>query len=162
MDLANLWDWAGVSFGRQETFILSLSIKSLVQKRQLKSARLWGKIQGIKGNYIVVEGELKDGSNDEEAAVEPFIPEIAIDGDKKLESGDEVSKIESKKDKKFAPLQKENRIGVNKYIYYVCKQIGGAWTRLPDVLPERLQESRKIRKYMTGDLDAKVVIINHR
>jgi radial spoke head protein 4A len=168
MDLASLWDWAGVSFGKQETFILFLSIKSLVEKRQLKSVRLWGKIQGIKNNYIIAEGELQDGVNDEEDIAANAVPFIAIDVDeivKKPELGDEVLKNEKEvspesklapKAKKFAPLSKESRIGANKYIYYVCKYIGGPWTRLPDVLPERLQESRKIRKYMTGELDTKV------
>jgi radial spoke head protein 4A len=33
---------------------------------------------------------------------------------------------------------------------------GGPWSRLPDVIPEKLQLSRKIRKLFTGDLSHKI------
>ncbi|KAI9351233.1 radial spokehead-like protein-domain-containing protein [Obelidium mucronatum] len=66
MDLSNLWEWAGVSFGREETFMLFLSLRKLVAEKPLKSVRLWGKIHGLNSSYIITEGELKDGANDEE------------------------------------------------------------------------------------------------
>jgi radial spoke head protein 4A len=151
LDLANLWEWAGVSFGKEETFLLFLSIKKLVETKQLKSVRLWGKIYGCDQNYIIAEGELKDGAQDEDDAIaNPPQPEKS---EKKEEKN---TKVNLPKPKVFAPLSKETRSGVNKYVYYCTNSVGGAWTRLPDVIPERLQESRKIHKYFTGHLDHQV------
>ncbi|KAJ3302502.1 Radial spoke head protein 4 A [Kappamyces sp. JEL0829] len=164
MDLANLWEWAGVSFGKEDTFLLFLSIKKLVDAKQLKSVRLWGKIYGRDANYIVAEGELKEGVEDVEDAVvnavepEPLSESQKAKDEKKVEEAKEAtaSNIPVPEIKRFAPLAKEARTGVNKYIYYVCHTVGGPWVRLPDVIPERLQESRKIRKYFTGHLNAKI------
>jgi radial spoke head protein 4A len=154
MDLASLWEWAGVSFGKEDTFLLCLSIKKLVEKQQLKSVRLWGKIYGRKANYIVAEAELKEGVEDvDEAAANSLEPVENLDTSFNTPLD---SKTPTPKVKKFAPLAKENRSGLNKYIYYACHYVGGSWIRLPDVIPERLQESRKIRKYFTGVLDTKV------
>jgi len=35
--------------------------------------------------------------------------------------------------------------------------VGGPWYKLADVIPEKLQISRKIRKYFTGDLNHEVI-----
>ena len=156
MDLASLWEWAGVSFGKEETFVLFLAIKRLVDEKQLKSVRLWGKVFGRDANYTVVEAELKDGTDDvdefesEEVVADPAVTRESV-ATPPLQKGPVVVKP-----KQYSPLTKENRSGANKYIYFVCNTIGGAWTRLPDVSPVRLQESRLIRKYLTGKLDAKV------
>jgi radial spoke head protein 4A len=152
MDLAVLWEWAGVSLGREETYLMFLSIKKLVEQKQLKSVRLWGKILGRDANYIIAEAELKEGVEDTEDAIVNAVP--AVDGANKKDEVQEGPKLA--KPKQFSPLSKELRIGVNKYVYYACHYIGGPWKRLPDVVPERLQEARKIRKYFTGNLDAKV------
>lgn len=108
VDLARLWEWAGVSFGSESTFLLMLSIKKLVEERQLKSVRLWGKINGLKSNYIIVEGELKDGiADDEDALVN------------KAANASDTETDETKK-KSLKPLSREVRSGTNKYIYYTC------------------------------------------
>ena len=155
MDLASLWDWAGVSFGKEDTFLLFLSVKKLVAKKELKSVRLWGKIYGTNANYNIAEAELKEGVEDAEDAVanatEPIEPaNLSI-------SASIDAKVPTAKVKKFAPLTREARSGLNKYIYYTCQYVGGPWIRLPDVIPERLQESRKIKKYLTGNLETKVI-----
>jgi radial spoke head protein 4/6 len=150
MDLANLWEWAGVSFGKEETFLLFLSIKKLVEQKQLKSIRFWGKIFGREKNYIITEAELKEGSDDPEEAIVNAVPkleEVKVE----VQEGPKLPKP-----KAFSRLSREQRSGVNKYVYYVCNYIGGQWTRLPDVVPERLQEARKIRKYFTGNLNSQV------
>jgi len=36
--------------------------------------------------------------------------------------------------------------------------VGGPWYKLADVIPEKLQLSRKIRKYFTGDLNREVIL----
>jgi radial spoke head protein 4A len=66
LDLAHLWEWAGVSFGKEETFKVFLSLKRLVELKPLKSVRLWGKILGLQGSYIIAEGELREGAVDED------------------------------------------------------------------------------------------------
>ncbi|RKP20358.1 hypothetical protein ROZALSC1DRAFT_21457 [Rozella allomycis CSF55] len=58
LEIARLFEWAGVSFGQEETFKLILSLKQLAQEKQLKSVRLFGKIFGLKSNYYVIESEL--------------------------------------------------------------------------------------------------------
>ncbi|KAJ3270098.1 Radial spoke head protein 4 A [Terramyces sp. JEL0728] len=157
MDLASLWEWAGVSFGNEDTFLLFLAIKNLVEVKQLKSVRLWGKVFGTHENYTVVEAELKEGvADDEDAIVNAEDVEEKDDGAVPAPKDDDDS-APVPKTKQMAPLGKELRAGVNKYIYYVCTSVGGQWTRLPDVVPERLQEARRIRKYFTGSLKHKIV-----
>eukprot|EP01029_Cantina_marsupialis_P028752 TRINITY_DN777967_c0_g1_i1.p1 TRINITY_DN777967_c0_g1~~TRINITY_DN777967_c0_g1_i1.p1 ORF type:complete len:423 (+),score=160.52 TRINITY_DN777967_c0_g1_i1:156-1424(+) len=46
--------------------------------------------------------------------------------------------------------------GSNILCYYVCTKIGGEWTLLPDVTPEQIVIARKLRRFMTGDLEAPV------
>jgi radial spoke head protein 4A len=165
MDLANLWDWAGISFGKEDTFLLFLSIKKLVEAKQLKSVRVWGKIYGTRKNYIIAEGELKEGVEDVEEAAANVVETLEVLSDPtkpKDDVKDEVkenvgAKVPVPEVKKFAPLPKEARAGTNKYIYYACNHVEGPWFRLPDVIPERLQEARKIRKYCTGYLNGKVL-----
>lgn len=113
IDLARLWEWAGVSFGNEATFLLFLSIKKLVEERQLKSARLWGKINGLKSNYIIVEGELKEGMVDDEDAV--------VNKTQKTDNVDaEGKEKDASKSKGPRPLSREVKSGANKYVYYTC------------------------------------------
>jgi radial spoke head protein 4A len=109
LDLSRIWEWAGVTFGQETTFLLMLAIKKLVEEKSLKSARLWGKIIGLKANYIIVEGELKEGIADEEDAL--------INKPQKPAEKDESK---SKKTKPAKQLTRESKSGTNKYIYFVC------------------------------------------
>ncbi|KAJ3298750.1 Radial spoke head protein 4 A [Borealophlyctis nickersoniae] len=174
MDLANLWEWAGVSFGKEETFMIFLAMKKLSEEKPLKSVRLWGKIAGQKANYIIVEGEIREGAIDEDDAIanssgsenanaeEEAPPEgqgegAPGEGEAVAPPVDDEAGLPKPKVKTTPPLPKEVRVGVNKYVYYVCNYAGGEWTRLPDVIPEKLQACRRIRKYFTGDLNTKIV-----
>lgn len=47
--------------------------------------------------------------------------------------------------------------GVNKHVYYVCKEPGLPWVKLPSVSPAQITVARQIRKFFTGRLDAPVV-----
>lgn len=47
--------------------------------------------------------------------------------------------------------------GANKCVYYVCKEPGFSWTKLPSVSPAHITAARQIRKYFTGRLDAPIV-----
>lgn len=46
--------------------------------------------------------------------------------------------------------------GVNRKSYFVCNILGEEWRELPNVTPQQLAVSRKITKYFTGDLNAKI------
>ncbi|XP_055009176.1 radial spoke head protein 6 homolog A [Boleophthalmus pectinirostris] len=46
--------------------------------------------------------------------------------------------------------------GTNKYVYYVCKEPGFPWTRLPAVTPAQITAARLIKKFFTGRLDAPI------
>ncbi|KAJ3060048.1 Radial spoke head protein 4 A [Podochytrium sp. JEL0797] len=173
MDLSNLWEWAGVSFGREETFMLFLSLRKLVTEKPIKSVRLWGKVHGLHGSYIITEGELKDGITDEEGNAangiidpdavgaegdaEGAAAAAAAEGEGGEEKKDEDAGGPKVKTRVIPPLPKEVRVGVNKYVYYVCSYPGAPWTRLPDVIPEKLQISRQIRKHFTGNLTQPII-----
>lgn len=47
--------------------------------------------------------------------------------------------------------------GANRCVYYVCKEPGFTWTKLPSVSPAQITAARQIRKYFTGRLDAPIV-----
>lgn len=46
--------------------------------------------------------------------------------------------------------------GANKFLYYVCKEPGLPWIKLPSVTPAQIDVSRQIRKLFTGRLEAPV------
>lgn len=60
LDEANYLEWAGVGLGREETFRIHLALKHLAAKFPARGVRLWGKILGTEGDYIVAEGQLDD------------------------------------------------------------------------------------------------------
>lgn len=49
------------------------------------------------------------------------------------------------------------RTGANKFVYYVCKEPGLPWIKLPPVSPAQITAARQIQKFLTGRLDAPVV-----
>ncbi|KAG5178667.1 putative flagellar radial spoke protein 4 [Tribonema minus] len=50
----------------------------------------------------------------------------------------------------------EGTVGANRYTYWVSTGAGAPWTQLPPVTPAQIVAARKIRRYLTGDLDAAV------
>jgi radial spoke head protein 4A len=130
MDLSQLWSWAGLSFGQEETFILLLSLKKLVDEKPIKSVRLWGKIFGTQQNYLVVEAELKEGAQDEEDALvnpnhanEKPAEELQASPEASGESpkaDDDEADAPKPKQAPVKTLSIEQRAGINKYVYYVC------------------------------------------
>ncbi|ORX48989.1 hypothetical protein BCR36DRAFT_371054 [Piromyces finnis] len=185
MSLYNLFEWAGLSLGKEETFLINASMQKLMNEKGLKSMRFWGKIYGTIKNYYIVEADQKEEDDDEEVYGDDDIvnqeEEEANLGDenenenenenndnKNENEGDENEVQESQieepeypvpkiKIKKPNPLSKEIKSGINKYVYYVCNYVGGPWYRLADVIPEKLQLSRKIRKYFTGELNHEII-----
>nr|XP_043899378.1 radial spoke head protein 4 homolog A isoform X2 [Solea senegalensis] len=46
--------------------------------------------------------------------------------------------------------------GANKFVYYVCKEPGLPWVKLPSVSPAQITVARQIRKFFSGRLDSPV------
>lgn len=59
-----LLEQAGVGLGREEMLRVFLALKKLVNSQPLARCRLWGKILGTEGNYLVAEGEYRDGEEE--------------------------------------------------------------------------------------------------
>lgn len=146
----------GVGLGREEMQRILLALKQLVDMQPLQRCRFWGKILGIEGNYIVAEVEYRDGEEEEEEGVE----EMHEDKEKKGEAGeeDELDPLPKSNYKPPTPVPKEPRhSGTNKFTYFVCREPGLPWVRLPDVTPAQITVARQIRKLFTGRLDAPIV-----
>lgn len=61
-----LLEQAGVGLGREEMLRVFLALKKLVNSQPLARCRLWGKILGTEGNYLVAECEYREGEEEEE------------------------------------------------------------------------------------------------
>lgn len=120
-------EWAGVSFGRTDMYRLHLSMKHLAAKFPVRALRFWGKLLGVKGDYIVVEGEMDAEGEEDAEAKDGLGNTIQLTGQ-----------------------------GPNKYTYFVCHNIGDEWTKLPNVTPHQIVVARKARRFLTGDLAAPV------
>lgn len=128
---ADLFEWAGVNVGKEETYKILLAITELVnqqnnQETPIKSVRFWGKIFGLQSDYIVVEAQYLDWP-----AEEDVVPE-----------GSDME----------APGE-----GANEYVYFVTNSVEGKWTQLPYVTPTQIQTAKKMRRFFTGNLKAPVL-----
>jgi radial spoke head protein 4A len=103
-----------------------LSLKHLAAKYPVKGLRLWGKIFGRTADYVIAEGTM-DAEEPEEDA----------------------------KDALGNTIQKSGE-GPNKWVYFVSQEVGGEWTKLPNVTPHQIVVARKIRRAFTGKLSAPV------
>jgi len=65
-----LLNWAGVDFGAEEAYKLSLSIQKLATAKTFSETRFWGKIYGTKSNYYIVEAKLEEYPEAEDAPPE--------------------------------------------------------------------------------------------
>lgn len=72
---ASVWQWAGVSFGEQETYRLQKSLKKLAAKENASSLSFFGKICGTKSDYYVVEAQVEaaeeEDTEEKDADFEP-------------------------------------------------------------------------------------------
>lgn len=72
MDLPNVseigfyMEQAGVGLGREEMQRIFLALKQLVESQALLRCRLWGKILGVEGCYIIAEAEYREGEEEDE------------------------------------------------------------------------------------------------
>ena len=101
---------AQISLGREETFNVYLAIKRLVQVKNLKSARFFGKFFGLQKDYIIVESERRDDERSDEDGENG-------DGEGEKKEEDPATKVS------IGDIPKENAgAGVNRYVYWVCNQ----------------------------------------
>ncbi|XP_041862995.1 radial spoke head protein 4 homolog A [Melanotaenia boesemani] len=148
---------AGVGLGREEMQRIFLAVKHLVESQGLPRCRLWGKILGIESNYIVAEAEYREGDEEYEQTTEEILAEEDKEGDAWENEGNEMDPL-SKSIYKPPPLAPKEAIGTgtNKFVYYVCKEPGLPWVKLPSVSPVQITTARKILRFFTGRLDAPV------
>eukprot|EP01060_Flectonema_neradi_P037905 TRINITY_DN778_c0_g1_i3.p1 TRINITY_DN778_c0_g1~~TRINITY_DN778_c0_g1_i3.p1 ORF type:complete len:555 (+),score=157.07 TRINITY_DN778_c0_g1_i3:128-1792(+) len=122
-----------------EYFLLEQSMSNLVRDKKLEEAAFFGRVFGTEQNYtIVVSKRLLDPVADK-------IPVEKYSMPKPPRKGVDV------------PIQSEPPgVGLNRVTFWVCQYAGGPWTELPDVTPQQIISSQKIKKYLTGNLDAPV------
>ncbi|KAK3508762.1 hypothetical protein QTP70_004239 [Hemibagrus guttatus] len=148
----------GVGLGREEMQRILLALKQLVDIQPLQRCRFWGKILGIEGNYIVAEVEFREGEEEEEEV--EGAEEVQEDKEKEeqAQEEDELDPVPKSSYKPATPVPKEpRRSGTNKFTYFVCREPGLPWVRLPDITPAQITVARQIRKLFTGRLDAPIV-----
>jgi radial spoke head protein 4/6 len=63
-DEARIFEWAGVSFGEEETYKLSKALKRLATLSGATKLRFWGKVFGVQKDYWVIEGVLDAAEED--------------------------------------------------------------------------------------------------
>lgn len=135
IDDAAMFEWAGVGFGKQESFHMAMSLRQLATDTpSLESLRLWGKILGTDGDYYVAEGILQSPAVAGPAPASPWVlpdtPEYDVE---------------------------PRGQGPNTYAYWVCQNgPTSGWTRLPAARASQVKAARKIQRLMTGNLDADV------
>lgn len=130
---AQLLEWAGLSIGRTETFRLYLSLRALAASKPIRGLRFWGKVLGLRGDYLVAEGAM-------DAADIP-----GAEGE-----------AEEDKDALGNSVQRSGSPGPNEKVYWVCAAVGDPWTQLPRVTPHQVTAARKLRRFLTGELGAPV------
>jgi len=132
---AAIFRWAGVGFSQQESYHIGASLRSLaVDTPSIESLRLWGKVLGTEGDYLVAEGVLKSIKRDPEAPpgppVLPDTPEFDVE---------------------------RRGEGANIFTYWVSAGGCAPWVRLPAARASHIVASRAIKRILTGNLDAPVL-----
>lgn len=163
LQLAYIFEQAGVGIGRENMFRIFLALKQLTREHVLLNVRFWGKIFGIEKDYFIAEGEfpmeeeefVEDGAG-EKAGNET--PEEAMDYGLINGGPMEMDDIPKSTWKPPPPVPNEpHHTGVNKKVFFVCNTIGEKWVKLPHVSPIEITTSREITKLLTGNLDAPIV-----
>ncbi|KAL0994033.1 hypothetical protein UPYG_G00116960 [Umbra pygmaea] len=159
-ELSFFLEQAGVGLGREEMVKVFLAVKQLVDSQPLIRCRFWGKILGTEGNYLVAECEYKE-TEEEEVHEERAAEEGKEAEPQEDESAKGLDAIDPLPQSNYRPPpvvpKEENHRGVNKFTYFVCREPGLPWVRLPSLTPAQITVARQIRKFFTGRLDAPIV-----
>ena len=126
----SLFACAGVGLSESETFRVYASLVALQRAKDLASVRFFGKVLACgPSDYYVAEAVYNTPPEPEEGEPPPPPPGAPVEA-----SGE----------------------GCNKYVYFVASDPSGEWVALPDVTPQQIVSSKRIRKFLTGDLEADV------
>jgi len=125
-----LFECAGAGLSSAETYRVYVGLVSLQKAKDLASVRFFGKVLGTKADYYIAEATYNTPPEPEEGEEPPPPPP-------------------------GAPVE-ETGTGCNAFVYFVTTDPSGSWTPLPDVTPQQIVCSKRIRKYLTGELAAPV------
>src|SRR5690606_28859434 len=128
MENADFFELGGITMPREELHAIHISMKKLAKRHNLWKARLFGKIFGIAGNYIICETSRVKG----------------------IQSHLGVSQQGATKEPEH-PLEHPG-VGVNMAHYWVCSKPGDEWLLRPDVTPSQIVAGRRIRKFLSSKL----------
>jgi len=129
---AAMFEWAGVGFGREESFRIAMSLRKLAADvPALERLRLWGKMLGTGGDYYIAEGRLRP-------------PEVSFPQAFPLPGSPEDD----------VEMQGE---GANMYAYWVTTGGSASWVRLPAARASHIRSARSVKQLFTGDLGSPVI-----
>jgi len=132
MEDATMFEWAGVGFGKQESFHIAMSLRKLAAETpSLEKLRLWGKILGTQGDYYVAEGALEAP-----AGAAPEAPALPGSPEYDVEPRGE---------------------GANTHTYWVSAGGSDPWVRLPAARASHIAAARKIKQMLKGSLGSPVL-----
>ncbi|XP_072293371.1 radial spoke head protein 6 homolog A-like [Eucyclogobius newberryi] len=161
--MAHYLEQIGVGPGRGELQRVFLALRQLVKNNTLPRCRFWGKILGMESNYIIAEVEYREGeeeederSEEEEEEQEQSKGEAYGERDEEKEETEIDIPQSTYKPPPVVPVEAPGT-GTNKCVYYVSKEPGFPWTKLPSVTPAQITCARQIRKFFTGRLDAPIM-----
>lgn len=60
LEKTKILEWAGISFGEEETYRIYKSMCKLAKLTNAKNLRFWGKFMATKNDYYVIEGQLHE------------------------------------------------------------------------------------------------------
>ena len=102
-------------------------MKELSIKTGAASLRFWGKIKGTQADYYVAEAVLAGGE---------------------AEGGQEEAETQE-------PGEPRG-VGVNQFAYFVANSPLAEWVALPDLKPRHINNARRIKQMLTGNLNSKI------
>eukprot|EP00929_Paragymnodinium_shiwhaense_P027350 TRINITY_DN16067_c0_g1_i1.p1 TRINITY_DN16067_c0_g1~~TRINITY_DN16067_c0_g1_i1.p1 ORF type:complete len:528 (+),score=123.05 TRINITY_DN16067_c0_g1_i1:73-1584(+) len=139
MEDSAMFEWAGVGFGKQESFHVAMSLRKLAADTpSLDSLRLWGKILGTGGDYYVAEGVLQAPPPPPLSAPPQPTPPFVLPGTPEYD-------VEPRGQ------------GANACAYWVSKGGSAPWVRLPAARASHISAARRMQKLMSGDLASAVL-----
>ncbi|NXN95142.1 RSH4A protein, partial [Rhinopomastus cyanomelas] len=161
METAFYFEQAGIGLSKEESYLIFLALKKLINVQPIQFCRFWGKILGLEMNYIIAEVQFVEGEGEEDTEEEEVIEEENKRTDEVEDEDEEKEKEDKPPSSTYKPPpvipKEENGTGANKYTYFVCNEPGKPWVKLPPVTPAQIVCARKIKKFFTGRLDAPVV-----
>ncbi|CRG99922.1 radial spoke head protein, putative [Plasmodium relictum] len=172
-----LINWAGYHIKKNIICYLNNSIKNILEKYkdELKSLNFWGILKGIKNDYYILEGELKDKKDisflkkkDSEKYSDTSYDEVLSSNKSSPSTDDSKDTSQKMKQKKKKNTEKKKKINkfsykkedyeyfnkkVNKNVYWVSINGKDEWVLLKFTAPQYIKITNKINKMLTGDLN---------